>query len=141
VITTSNASTTSCASLCRTRSACLDGVIDYVSPNTYEQQRYFTADASRELGMPVAIVLTQNHHVLARLRTNEKYVAACRSAAERMKAARSSRPPLPRLLRFRPRFTPPRPNACPNSPLVSTLAKTRKATMPTRPPHRIVPNA
>ena len=68
--------------------AVLNGSFERLA-TAYDMQRRFSADASHELGTPVAIVLAQTQHALSRPRTAEEYAAAlqaCRRAAERMRA-------------------------------------------------------
>jgi two-component system, OmpR family, sensor kinase len=57
--------------------------------DSYERQKRFTADASHELGNPLAVIISQTQLALSRPRENTDYIAAlesCARAGQRMKA-------------------------------------------------------
>ena len=103
---------------------------------TYEQQRRFIADASHELGTPVAVVLAKTQFALSRPRTVEEYrdaLAACQRAGERMKALAGD---LLDLAAYDARSTPARRVDCDlaelareSLALAQPLATARKATL------------
>jgi two-component system, OmpR family, sensor kinase len=56
--------------------------------DSYERQKRFTADASHELGNPLAVIISQTQLALSRPRENTDYIAAlesCARAGQRMK--------------------------------------------------------
>lgn len=64
-----------------------NGMLDRLQ-TSFERQVRFTADASHELRTPVAVILAQADHTLARPRSNDEYcqaLDACLRAARRMK--------------------------------------------------------
>jgi two-component system, OmpR family, sensor kinase len=65
----------------------LNSTFDHLD-DSYERQKRFTADASHELGNPLAVIISQTQLALSRPRENTDYIAAlesCSRASQRMK--------------------------------------------------------